>query len=55
MVGTCFFFALKHFGHLSHGCIKTCHESAFWPIFWNVLTEMTWIYSVISKTFQSMT
>jgi len=42
----CFFFAetfwsLKHFGHLSHSCIKTRRNSVFWPIFSDILTEMT--------------
>ena len=41
MVGTCFFFALKHFGHLSHGCSKTRRSSAHLPIFSDILTKMT--------------
>jgi len=46
--------ATKHFGHLSHSCIKTCHNSVFQPIFSSILTEMTEFFSVISKTFWSM-
>jgi len=38
------FWSLKNFDHLSHSCIKTHHNSVFWPIYSNILTEMTWIF-----------
>jgi len=34
-------FLLRHFGHLSHSCIETRRNSSQWPIFSDILTEMT--------------
>jgi len=66
---TTVFSSLKHFGHfllrhLGHWsisviCLKVVLKLAtkvfFQPIFWNILTEMTKFFSVISETFLSMT
>jgi len=49
------FWSLKHSDHLSHSCIKTRRNRVFSPIFSDILTEMTPIFSVISKSFRSMT
>jgi len=35
------FWSLKHFGHLSHSCIKTRHSSVHSPLFSDILTDMT--------------
>jgi len=49
------FWSLKHFGRLSHSSIKTRRNRVFSPIFSAILTEMALIFSVISKSFWSMT
>ena len=48
--------SLRHFGHLSHSCIKT-HRSSVQlvkSVFSDILMEMTY-FSVISEAFTSIT
>ena len=40
-IQTLLFFSRRHFGHLSHSCVKTHRNSVHWPIFSDILTEMT--------------
>ena len=48
------FWSLKYFGHLSHSCIKTCHETVLSLYFQTFLLKWQ-LFLVISKTFHSMT
>jgi len=48
------FFSLKHFGHLSHSCIKTCHNSVFSLFFQTFWPKWRNFFPVISKTFRSV-
>ena len=43
------FFSLRHFSHLSHSCIKTCHSSVHsaYTVLSHILIEMTWCFSAI--------
>jgi len=41
--------SLKHFGHLSHSCSKTHHNSVHWPLFSDILTEMTNFFRSFQK------
>jgi len=43
------FWSLKHFGHLSHNCIKTHRNSVFLPVFSNILTEIPQFFRSFRK------
>ena len=43
--------SLKHFGHLSHSCIKTRHSSVQYPIFSDIMTKITKFFQSFQKHF----
>jgi len=44
-----FYFSLRHLGHLSPNSIKTRRNSIHWPMFSDIMTELTNFFSVIWK------